>query len=57
MLVCMALIRLAVNTEEFVNGVNEKKNELKSSVGDSYDGHTLQYGEQYNAQKLIDSVR
>ena len=22
-----------------------------------HDGHTLQYGEQYNAQKLIDSVR
>ena len=57
MLVCMALIRLAVNTEEFVNGVNEKKNELKSSVGDSYDGHTLVYGQQYEPQKLIDCIR
>ena len=53
----MALIRLAVNTEEFVNGVNEKKNELKSSVGDSYDGHTLVYGQQYEPQKLIDCIR
>lgn len=57
MLICMALLRLALNTEEFVNGVNEKKNELKSSVGDSYDGHTLVYGQQYEPQKLIDCIR
>ncbi|WP_157153779.1 hypothetical protein [Brachyspira murdochii] len=57
MLICMALIRLAVNTEEFVNGVNAKKNELGSSVDDSYDGHVLKIGDKYDAQKVIDCVR
>ncbi|WP_297244571.1 hypothetical protein [uncultured Brachyspira sp.] len=56
-LVCMALMILAVNTDEFAERVKASEGSLKSSVGDSYDGHTLQYGEQYNAQKLIDSVR
>ena len=57
MLICMALLRLALNTEEFVNGVNENKNKLKSSVGDSYNGHNLVYGDQYEPQKLIDCIR
>ena len=56
-LVCMALMRLAVNTDEFAERVKASEGSLKSSVGDSYGGYTLQYGEQYNAQKLIDSVR
>uniref|UniRef100_UPI003F4B9BBC hypothetical protein n=1 Tax=Brachyspira catarrhinii TaxID=2528966 RepID=UPI003F4B9BBC len=56
-LVCMALMRLAVNTDEFAERVKALESSLKSSVGDSYGGYTLQYGEQYNAQKLIDSVR
>ena len=57
MLVCMALIRVAVNSDEFINRINEKKAELKSSVEDSYNGHALKYGEQYDPQKLIDSIR
>ena len=57
MLVCMALIRVAVNSDEFAERVKASKNSLKSSVGDSYGGYTLQYGDQYDPQKLIDCIR
>ncbi len=49
----MALIRVAVNSDEFAERVKASKNSLKSSVGDSYGGYTLQYGDQYDPQKLI----
>ncbi|PTY40976.1 hypothetical protein [Brachyspira hampsonii] len=57
MLICMALIRLAVNTEEFVSGIKAADAELGSSVNDSYDGQVLKVGDKYDAQKVIDTVR
>ncbi|ASJ20833.1 hypothetical protein [Brachyspira hampsonii] len=57
MLICMALIRLAVNTDEFASRIKAADAELGSSVNDSYDGQELKVGEKYNAQKVIDTVR
>ncbi|WP_300755793.1 hypothetical protein [uncultured Brachyspira sp.] len=57
MLVCMALIRLAVNTEEFAERIKAADAQLGSSVNDSYDGHVLKVGEKYDAKKVIDTVR
>lgn len=56
MLACMALIRLAVNTPEFAEGVKKAKAQLKSSVGDSYGGQNLKYGDQYDPQKLLECI-
>ena len=57
MLVCMALIRMAVNTDEFVNRVKAADAQLGSSVEDSYNGHNLKVGDKYDAQRVIDCVR
>ena len=57
MLVCMALIRMAVNTDEFVERVKKLDAELGSSVEDSYNGQVLKVGDKYDAQKIIDCVR
>ena len=57
MLVCMALIRMAVNTEKFANRVKAADSQLGSSVNDSYNGHNLKKGDKYEAQKVIDCVR
>ena len=57
MLVCMALIRVAVNSDEFVSRVKAADSQLGSSVNDSYNGYNLKVGDKYDAQKLIDCVR
>ncbi|OEJ14831.1 hypothetical protein BFL38_08315 [Brachyspira hampsonii] len=57
MLICMALIRLAVNTDEFASRIKAADAELGSSVNDSYDGQELKVGDKYDAQKVIDTVR
>ena len=57
MLVCMALIRLAVNTDEFAERIKAADSQLGSSVNDSYNGQVLKVGDKYDAQKVIDCVR
>ena len=57
MLVCMALIRVAVNSDEFAERVKAAESQLGSSVNDSYNGHNLKKGDKYDAQRVIDCVR
>lgn len=54
---CMALMRLAVNTTEFADGVYAKKSELISGENDSYGGYTLKPGDPYDPQRIIDIIR
>ncbi|MEI0524312.1 hypothetical protein R4K54_00130 [Brachyspira murdochii] len=54
---CMALIRTAVNSEEFVNSVKAKEAQLVSSISDNYAGQSIKPNDKYDPQKLIDCIR
>ena len=54
---CMALMRTAVNTTEFPTKVNEKKNELGSSVGASYGTFSIKKGDIYNPDIMVEVIR
>ena len=52
---CMALMRTAVNADEFPTEV--KKKDLASSVNASYGGVTIKVGDKYDKDKLVEVVR
>lgn len=58
-LLCMAYMRLAVNTPEFVEGVYKYKNELKSSITDQFEAshYKIRADELYDPDRLIEIIR
>ena len=50
---CMALMRTAVNTTEFPTKVNEKKNELGSSVDAGYGNFSIKKGDMYDPNIMV----
>ena len=54
---CMALMRTAVNTTEFPTKVNEKKNELGSSVDASYGNFSIKKGDMYDPNIMVKVIR
>lgn len=54
---CMALMRTAVNTTEFPTKVNEKKNELGSSVEASYGKFHIKKGYMYAPNIMVEVIR
>ena len=54
---CMALIRTAVNSPEFLNNVRANKASLLSSVNDTYNGHSIKEGDPYDPDRLVECIR